>query len=59
MKFQIELSHYASKAIRKGTIPKHELLDSIDKFIQWVEKKGINIDVKKMESNCCSVIKIE
>ena len=48
MKYQIELSNHAEKAIRKEALTEDVLMDALDKFISWTEKKDVNIDVKKM-----------
>ena len=48
MKYNIELSNNANKAIRKKTLTEKDLLDALDKFISWTEKKDVNIDVTKM-----------
>ena len=48
MKFTIELSNHAEKALRKKAITEDDLIDALDKFISWTEKKSVNIDVTKM-----------
>ncbi len=49
MKYRIELSNSAAKAIRKGILTRERLLDAIDRFICWVAGKDINVDVEKLE----------
>ena len=48
MKYNIELSNHAEKALRKKALTEDDLMDALDKFISWTEKKDVNIDVKKM-----------
>jgi mRNA-degrading endonuclease RelE of RelBE toxin-antitoxin system len=49
MSFQVDLSKHTSKALKKRTITKNELNEVIDKFLDWTEKKNVNIDVHEME----------
>ena len=48
MKYTIELSSHAEKAIHKKALTEDDLIDALNKFISWTEKKDVNIDVTKM-----------
>ena len=48
MNYEVQVSNYASKAIKKGLISREQLAVLLDKFIFWLEGININIDAVKM-----------
>jgi len=48
MNYEIELSKYADKALQKNIQHESQLLEAVGKFIDWTERKDVNIDVTKL-----------
>lgn len=48
MTYEIELSKYADKALQKNILQECQLLEAVGKFIDWTERKDVNIDVTKL-----------